>query len=83
MTRARHLATFVLSAIAALSLGGCAYDYLQNTDRVGYSAGDAVKANLASETVNPTKASMYDKSGLGKNGNVMPKNTTTAPAAAP
>ena len=53
---------------AALLLSGCAYDYLQHTDRVGYSAGDAVKANLVQETTNPSKRSMYLKGGLGKNG---------------
>jgi hypothetical protein len=53
---------------AALALAGCAYDYLQHTDRVGYSAGDAVKANLAQETTNPSRRSMYVTSGLGKNG---------------
>ena len=63
-----------LGAVAALALtlSGCAYDYLQHTDRVGYSAGDAVKANLASETTNPSKRSMYSTKGLGQNGNVIP-----------
>lgn len=67
------LRTLVMAA-AALSvaslLGGCAYDYWQHTDRVGYSAGDAVAHNLAQETVNPSKRSMYVKSGLGRNGNL-------------
>lgn len=53
------------------ALAGCAYDYRQRTDRVGYAAGDAVKANLARETTNPTKASMYSTKGLGKNGSVI------------
>ena len=53
------------------ALAGCAYDYRQRTDRVGYAAGDAVKANLARETANPTKASMYSTKGLGKNGSVI------------
>jgi hypothetical protein len=67
----RALALFaVLSALA-----GCNYDYRQRTDRVGYSAGDAVKANLARETTNPAKKSMYSTKGLGKNGTVV-----TAPA---
>jgi len=56
----------------ALLLDGCAYDYLQHSDRVAYSAGDAVKANLASETTNPSKRSMYATKGLGKNGNIIP-----------
>ena len=56
----------------ALTLGGCAYDYLQHSDRVAYGAGDAVKANLASETTNPSKGSMYATRGLGKNGSIIP-----------
>ena len=59
----------VLAVFSALA--GCAYDYRQRTDRVGYAAGDAVKANLARETANPTKASMYSTKGLGKNGSVI------------
>ena len=66
-----------LAALLMLPLGGCAYDYLQHTDRVGYSAGDAVHANLESETINPSKRSMRITSGLGKNGNVVPASTTT------
>ena len=79
MTRAK-LAALAGGATLALMLGGCTYDYLQNTDRVGYHAGDAVKANLTSATVNPTKKSMYDKSGLGKNGDVIPADPSTAAA---
>ena len=66
-----------LAALLALPLGGCTYDYLQHTDRAGYSAGDAVHANLESETINPSKRSMYVKTGLGKNGFVAPGSTTT------
>jgi hypothetical protein len=61
-------------------LCGCTYDYLQRSDRVAYSAGDAVKANLERETTDPSKGSMYVTSGLGKNGSVMPDG---AEAAAP
>jgi len=66
--------TAILAAsgvLTALLLGGCTYDYLQRTDRVGYSAGDAVRANLERETMNPTRRSMYDTRGLGKNGDVV------------
>ena len=70
-------AAYALAVLVALAtLAGCTYDYRQRTDRVGYSAGDAVKANLARETTNPAKASMYSTKGLGKNGVV-----GTAPAA--
>jgi hypothetical protein len=64
-----HNALRAAAVLALLSAqAGCAYDYRQRTDRVGYSAGDAVKANLARETTNPTKASMYSTKGLGRNG---------------
>ncbi|HEV7718091.1 MAG TPA: hypothetical protein VGO70_03840 [Arsenicitalea sp.] len=69
MSRPARLAG--LAALLALPLGGCTYDYLQHTDRVAYSAGNAVKANLESETINPSKGSMYVTSGLGKNGAVV------------
>lgn len=63
----------VAGAIAvALLLGACTYDYLQRTDRVAYQAGDAVKANIARETDNPSKKSMYSTKGLGKDGALSP-----------
>lgn len=68
----------------ALSLGGCSYDYLNHSDRVAYSEGDAVKANLEAETINPAKRSMSNTRGLGKNGLVNPDDLTsggTAPTA--
>ena len=70
-----------LIAATALILGGCSYDYLQHTDRVSYSAGNAVKANLEGQTINPSSASQYDVAGLGKNGYVIPPDTSgsTAP----
>jgi hypothetical protein len=61
---------------AALALGGCTYDYVQRTDKVGYSAGDAVKANLEAQTMNPSKDSAYSTRGLGKNGAVEPRSPT-------
>jgi len=69
MTR---LALIIGSAAAALALSGCAYDYLQRTDKVGYSAGDAVKANMAAQTINPARDSAYSTGGLGKDGYVKP-----------
>jgi hypothetical protein len=56
--------------LALALLAGCSYDYLQHTDRIGYSTGDAVKRNLESETTKPDKRSAYDKSGLGRNGKI-------------
>ncbi len=62
-------------------VSGCAdYDYLQRTDRVSYRAGDAVAANIEGETINPSSPWVYDTTGLGKNGNVMPKDAQ-APSA--
>ena len=43
-----------------------------------YSAGNAVKANLEAQTIDPSKKSMYKTKGLGKDGLVIP-----APVAAP
>ncbi len=91
MTMRQSLVSSAALILLASSLGACAkYDYLQHTDRVSYHAGDAVRANLERETINPSSGSMYDTSGLGKNGSVIPpetsKSTTTSaapPAAAP
>lgn len=66
----------VLAVLAALPLAGCTYDYLQHSDRVGYSAGDAVKANLEMQTENPIKRSQYSTKGLGKDGVVDPRTPT-------
>jgi hypothetical protein len=69
----------------ALLPAGCAYDYLQHTDRIAYKAGDAVHANLESETIDPSKRTMYSKRGLGKDGAVIPADAepaASAPAAA-
>lgn len=82
MTR---LALIACGAAAILALGGCTYDYLQRTDKVGYSAGDAVKANLEAQTIDPARDSAYSTNGLGKNGYVEPRaptgGMTEAPAA--
>ncbi|MDR3471046.1 MAG: hypothetical protein P4M09_05085 [Devosia sp.] len=72
-----------LAGTLMVPLGGCSYDYLQHTDRVAYSAGNAVKANLESETTNPSKRSMYATYGLGENGSVIPAGTSTAASPSP
>ena len=75
MTRHAVVSALRIAALAialALPLVGCAYDYWQHTDRVGYGVGDAVRANIESQTVDPSKASMNDVSGLGKNGATVP-----------
>ena len=63
----------------ALALSGCAYDYLQHSDRVAYSAGDAVRANLERETINPSKKSMYKTKGLGGDGVVIVEEPEAPP----
>lgn len=66
-----HLSRNAALALAlAVLLGGCSYDYTNHLDRVSYSAGNAVKANLARETADPSKKSMNDTTGLGKDGNM-------------
>ena len=77
-----------LVLMASLTSGCADYDYLQRTDRVSYRAGDAVAANIEGETINPSSPWIYDTSGLGKNGNVMSKDTQassggTAPGTSP
>jgi hypothetical protein len=62
----------ILAALVLLPLGGCAYDYMQHSDRIAYSAGDAVKANLERETTDPSDKRMNDTTGLGRNGAIVP-----------
>lgn len=63
-----------LAAVLAMAtaLAGCTYDYMQRTDRVAYSAGNAVRANIERETMNPTSTSRYSTKGLGRNGEIKP-----------
>lgn len=58
-------------AIALLATS-CTYDHMQRTDRVSFRAGNAVRANMAIQTVNPSKGSQYVTTGLGASGRVMP-----------
>ena len=78
--------TLIGSAAVVLlaSLAGCAsYDYLQHSDRISYRAGNAVRANLERETLDPSNGSMYDTGGLGKNGSVMPSEKTSTTTGSP
>jgi len=68
----------VLAAVLTLTLGGCAHDYMQRTDRVAYSAGNAVRANIERETTNPSSKNKTSTKGLGKNGPVVPDTDFTA-----
>jgi len=43
------------------------------------SHGNAVKANMAIQTINPSKASMYKTGALGKNGPVIANSTAPTP----
>lgn len=76
-----RLAALALALALSSALGACAYDYLQHSDRVAYSAGDAVKANLAAQTDDPANPAAYDTDGLGENGPVEGLTGTTDPAA--
>lgn len=76
INRARGL---VLLCVLATALSGCTYDYLQHSDRVSYAAGDAVKANLERETIDPARKSKGKTTGLGKNGPVVPTGNVTTP----
>lgn len=72
MSRLAGRGALALMGIAAcLGLAGCVYDYTNHEDRLSYSAGDAVKANLIKETVDPEYPGMYSKKGLGRNGRVI------------
>ncbi len=75
-----RLSSTALAAALMLSLSGCAHDYMQRTDRVAFHAGNAVRANIEGQTINPSKASMKSTAGLGKNGQVVPApNFATIP----
>jgi hypothetical protein len=69
----RAIVATTAAAALALALGGCAYDYLQHTDRVAYSAGDAVKANLEGQTIDPEAPGKASTAGLGRNCPVIPR----------
>ena len=77
-------ASLIATALLSLALGACTYDYLNNLDRVSLAAGNAVQSNLEQETINPSSRRMYKTTGLGANGDVIPKDaeTSSAPASA-
>jgi hypothetical protein len=64
-----------LALVLAATLTGCAYDYAQHTDTDAFSAGDAVRANTAIQTIDPSDKSMNDTTGLGQDGPVIPDDT--------
>ena len=82
MTLRPSLIGAAAAILVASLIAGCArYDYLQHTDRISYHAGNAVHANLERETIDPSNGLMYDTSGLGKNGSVLPADPSTAAAS--
>ncbi len=80
MSGRRKLTAAAAASLSVLLLVGCTYDYGQHSDRISYRAGDAVNANLEGETIDPSSASMYDTTGLGKNGSVQPPSSSTSPS---
>jgi hypothetical protein len=72
-----RLSSSILAVALAVTLSGCAYDYMQRTDRVAPHAGNAVRANIEAQTVNPSKKSMKSTAGLGRNGIVVPDSGVT------
>ena len=56
----RNSALPLVLAFAALSLGGCAADYLNHYDTVSLAAGDAQKANRLLHTTNPFNPVSHD-----------------------
>jgi hypothetical protein len=60
----------VAAAALALLLGGCAYDYWQHTDKIAYNSGDAVRANIEGQTIDPDVTT--NTKGLGKTGTATP-----------
>ncbi|MDB5474133.1 MAG: hypothetical protein JWP99_1436 [Devosia sp.] len=70
------MAPLALKGAVALALAlfatGCTYDHMQRTDRVSYRAGNAVRANMAIQTINPSRGSQFVTTGLGASGSVIP-----------
>lgn len=76
-SRFGKLAANVITVVALSALtAGCTYEQANHSDRVTLAAGNAVRANLERETVNPSKGSMYWLRGLGRNGVVIPQDAS-------
>lgn len=75
-----RLTLIVLAVALMLPVSGCAYDYMQRVDRVSYSAGNAVRANIERETANPSSKNKTSTKGLGKNGVVASSGGVTVPS---
>lgn len=75
-----RLTLIVLAVALMLPVSGCAYDYMQRVDRVSYSAGNAVRANIERETANPSSKNKTSTKGLGKNGVVASSGGVAVPS---
>jgi len=75
------LGRLIALGLALALLAGCSYDYLQHSDRISYSAGDAVRHNLEAETTKPDKRLAYDTKGLGRNGKISTASSEEASTA--
>ena len=77
MTKSRVLnASFAL--LLPLVLAGCS-SWAQRSDKVFPKMGNAVKANLAIHTTNPSSKQANDVSGLGQDGFVVPTKEEITP----
>jgi hypothetical protein len=77
-------ASLIATALLALALSACTFDYLNNLDRVTLAGGNAVQSNLERETIDPSKRQSYRTRGLGADGSVIPDTpapSTKSPAA--
>jgi len=66
------LKSTIIIASLTLMVSACDPTYLANSDRITQGAGNAVKANLEGQTIDPSSDEQYDVTGLGKNGGVLP-----------
>jgi len=66
------LKSTIIVASLTLIVSACDLTYLANSDRITQGAGDAIKANLEGQTIDPSSDEQYDVSGLGKNSGVIP-----------
>ncbi len=62
----------IIVASFVLIVSACDPTYLANSDRITQGAGDAVKANLEGQTIDPSSDEQYDVTGLGEDGGVIP-----------
>ena len=77
MTRSQFLNASI-ALILPLVLAGCS-SWAQRSDKVYPKMGNAVKANLAIHTTNPSSKQANDVSGLGQDGFVVPTEEEITP----